>query len=758
MERHLTLLLLLTLSYSCGCLSSRDLLDQYVAHIEEINNVYTHDSQRHLNLDFQDHSAINNHEASKHKLDSFRQNDDRVKRDAFSYDFNQWTHSAVLDKNGKVLLRWQPRHQEISFRIEAATRGYIGLGFSPNGGMEGADIVLGWIDDNTGKAYLLDCHAGPRSQGSAPIRDEISNYRLLSGSHNDTHTMLEFRRALDTCDPDDFVLGSDTVKVIWALHDIDPSLGAEMVYHGSNRGSQSVHLIGPPQIPKQISQTRNWDVTLKNFEVKEETTYWCKVFKAPVLQQKHHVVSFEPLIGPNHTQHVHHMLLHECVIDYTIPSIEKWEKFATEIGRPCYANEMPPEWERCLTPLVAWAVGSNGETLPEHVGLPLSPRTPSFYMLEVHFDNPSMKKSVDTSGLRLQYTNKLRPNEGGVMVTGITISPLHFIPPLQNEYKSAGYCSVDCTREVMPKAGINVVSVLLHSHLAGRKLKLRHIRGGKELPPIVQDDHYDFNYQQSRALSHEVTILPGDGLVTECTYSTLDRKKPTLGGYSTREEMCLAFVLHYPRTQLAGCYSMPPIRYFFKNLGVNEFYNMNMTEIEGMFLHGLPDSTAAPLTSSTSLFPPYKAGDENSIEANQKAILALQNAKEFTEGESAAGFGPFDNLIIKAPNEFKNKSFMSHLRNIPFNETLLTKRIEEYFYTGLHLTFCRRRNDTLALPEKVETFPNFTAYEDDLTNKILCSYRTKLTGEKINAATTIKLHPMFLLFCLVQILRHLERI
>lgn len=70
-------------------------------------------------------------------------------------DFVPWTHSQVLDKKGDIILKWQPRHQEISFRIEARTKGYVGIGFSPNGGMEGADILIGWIDDNDLKPYLL---------------------------------------------------------------------------------------------------------------------------------------------------------------------------------------------------------------------------------------------------------------------------------------------------------------------------------------------------------------------------------------------------------------------------------------------------------------------------------------------------------------------------------------------------------------------------------------------------------------------------
>lgn len=67
----------------------------------------------------------------------------------------KWTHAETLDAAGDVILRWQPRHQEIAFKIEARTLGYVGVGFSPSGGMKGADIVIGWVDDVTGQAFLL---------------------------------------------------------------------------------------------------------------------------------------------------------------------------------------------------------------------------------------------------------------------------------------------------------------------------------------------------------------------------------------------------------------------------------------------------------------------------------------------------------------------------------------------------------------------------------------------------------------------------
>jgi hypothetical protein len=48
--------------------------------------------------------------------------------------------------------------------------------------------------------------------------------------------------------------------------------------------------------------------------------------------------------------------------------------------------------------------------------------------------------------------------------------------------------------------------------------------------------------------------------------------------------MCLAFVLYYPRTQLAACYSMTPVKYFFETFGVRQFYDVDMDTVEKMFL------------------------------------------------------------------------------------------------------------------------------------------------------------------------------
>lgn len=105
-------------------------------------------------------------------------------------------------------------------------------------------------------------------------------------------------------------------------------------------------------------------------------------------------------------------------------------------------------------------------------------------------------------------------------------------------------------------------------------------------------------------------------------------------------------------------------------------------------------------TLTTTTLKPFvnKPGDELSREANLKAVAALRNAKEYSiEGENSAGKNVFDKLVIKEPSEFKNITFTDHLQHIPYNETLLTKQLEEHFYRGLHLTFCRKKDDSLAI-------------------------------------------------------------
>lgn len=61
-----------------------------------------------------------------------------------------WDHSLYLNNDYRML--WSVKQQDITFEVQVRTAGYVGLGFSPDGGQFGADMAVGWIDQ--GQTYF----------------------------------------------------------------------------------------------------------------------------------------------------------------------------------------------------------------------------------------------------------------------------------------------------------------------------------------------------------------------------------------------------------------------------------------------------------------------------------------------------------------------------------------------------------------------------------------------------------------------------
>ncbi|XP_057320432.1 MOXD1 homolog 1-like [Microplitis mediator] len=627
----------------------------------------------------------------------------RFRRDVKGVNF---TRHEFLDDNGEVLLEWDPSDEEVvTFKVSAKTRGYIGIGFNDKGHMKGADIILAWVDDHSGVVNLLDSH-GDEETNASPITDVSQDVKILEGFQNDTHTSVTFSRRWQTCDPDDRHLTEDNVRVLWAMHEADPELNTA-IWHRERCGSRPLRIRAAPARPPppKSPNVRHWDVKLNQFAVddKENTVYWCKIFSAP-FNKKHHMIGFEPLVEKGNEALVHHMILYECAS--TSPMLKQHARI---VGTACYSPTMPREWDSCIQPIVTWARGSKGDWLPEHVGIPVAEhKEGSYYMLEVHYNNPEMRKAIDSSGIRLHLTPELRSQEAGIFVTGMSVGPLHLIPPKQKEYATAGYCDTHCTDALLPEDGVNVVSVVLHSHLAGRRMSLKHVREGKELPHIVRENHFDFDYQQSHSLQEEVKVLPGDELITECVYGTQDRTRPTLGGYAATQEMCLAFVVYYPRTDLAGCYSSTPPKDFFKTLGVYNFKGVTLDNLEKLFLTTGTDAVTLPTIVQQQLpvYPATRPSENVNEEIIKEAETALKAMKEYSETENDDNI--FTRLVIENPEEFRGRTLAEHILALPWTEELLARSIERSFYQGRHMTFCRKRDDNLALPSEVRQFPNFT--------------------------------------------------
>ncbi|XP_033106269.1 DBH-like monooxygenase protein 1 homolog [Anneissia japonica] len=481
-------------------------------------------------------------------------------------------HETVLNEDYEVLLKWRVDGDVIFFEMSAQTQGYVAIGFSPNGGMPGSDIVAGWVKD--GKAFISDFYA---TEFAKPIMDFSNDYELLYGSEEGGRTTVGFKRKLQTCDTSDYKITGDTARIIWAVNDRDPATLDDLSYHGSSRGVRSLVLLDATaklhELPKDAD---SFELLLPNVAVpSDDTTYWCSTFAVPKFDKPVHVFRFDTIVQEGHEALVHHTLLYGC--RGNVSSVLGYSS-------TCERDNMPPDLEKCSRILYAWAIGAGSFEFPEHVGLPLGGESdPTFFFVEMHYDNPGRRADfVDSSGFKVHYTSTPRQYEADIWMVGEAFRPTgQMIPPKESDFKTMGFCLGDCTKVSMSE-DIKVFAAFLHGHLTVRKISMQHYRDGKLIDDI-RDDNYDFNLQETRLLTEERIFKPGDDYVVTCSYNTMDRENITVGGESTTNEMCVSFVYYYPRqSRLGYCLSSPSEASVINMLGLDEGQNNLLNQIKQM--------------------------------------------------------------------------------------------------------------------------------------------------------------------------------
>uniref|UniRef100_A0A8C1WSD7 Monooxygenase, DBH-like 1, like n=1 Tax=Cyprinus carpio TaxID=7962 RepID=A0A8C1WSD7_CYPCA len=467
--------------------------------------------------------------------------------------------SEHLDPEHKVQLKWgfDEIQGTILFELTVSTSGWVGFGFSPKGGMTGADIVIGGVGAKG--SYFTDHHA----QGnSMPVVDKQQNYKLLSLTESDGKTVIKFQRSISSCDENDLPITDLPMKLIYAYGQTD-----DITYHSNRRGTKELNLL--KYMPRVNPPNSNFfDITMVNFTVPAKQTYYhCKIMKAPTFDHKRHIYRIEPVI--TNFDLVHHLLLYRCP-----PSVTK--PFEAE----CYTGVDG----ECMETVAVWGVGGGAFEFPEVAGLPIGGNVSDFfYRLEVHYNNPNKTAGrVDNSGLRFYYTSELRQHDAAVLMTGLALAPWYAIPPKAKSFLTYGMCDTAYIPKVLETPhDLQVFSVMLHTHLAGRKVRVGHFRGEKQIDFLAVDENYDFEYQDVTNLGKTKTVKLGDKLLVECTYSTENRSTLTWGGLSTTDEMCLAFLFYYPAMNLSGCMSFPnttTLRSEMGTPGLNTWLNMMSTK------------------------------------------------------------------------------------------------------------------------------------------------------------------------------------
>ncbi|XP_010606010.1 putative DBH-like monooxygenase protein 2 [Fukomys damarensis] len=464
-------------------------------------------------------------------------------------------YSRFLDPSNVIFLRWDfdLKTEVIVFELQVRTAGWVGVGTTNRYTIVGGDLVIGGVLPD-GNVYFSDQHLVDEDTLE---EDGSQDAELLGLTEDDTYTTMRFSRPFRSCDPHDQDITSDTMRVLTAYGlDDTLKLRRERTFVKSIFLLQIFH---PDDLDFPMD-TMIHDLEITDFLIPEDdTTYACTFLPLPIVSEKHHIFKFEPKLIDHNESMVHHILVYACGNASTLP---------TGINE-CYGFD--PAFSLCSQIIVGWAVGGLSYQFPDEVGISIgTPLDPQWIRLEVHYSNfHNLPGVYDSSGIRLYYTTHLRKYDMGVLQLGVLTFPIHFLPPGAESFMSYGLCKTEKFEEMngAPVPDMKVIGYLLHTHLAGRALQTVQYRNGRQLRTICKDDAYDFNLQETRDLPGDVEIKPGDELLIECNYQTLDRDSMTFGGTSTLNEMCLVFLFYYPRNNISSCLGYPDISHVVQELG-----------------------------------------------------------------------------------------------------------------------------------------------------------------------------------------------
>ncbi|XP_022085295.1 dopamine beta-hydroxylase-like isoform X1 [Acanthaster planci] len=472
---------------------------------------------------------------------------------------------------------------------------WFAFGMSPDGTLSNADLVV--FEFPQGELKLTEAYTDDTGEVHEDGNDHdyvLLGWRVSPGvggnDESPAHLEVEFRRKFDTCDRHDYLIDSGTVNLFYlrGSHSsissgyIDPR-EAEIAFQ---RAQLLKSTRRTPPLPPNVKTA---DIVMHNTAIPNQaTTYWCRVQKFPDIEEDHHIIQYEAVVTPGNEGIVHHMEVFHCIL----PAGVKVPDYNGE----CEGEDLPAELASCRRVIGAWAMGAKAFFYPEEVGVPIGGSSVSSYVvLQVHYNNPRLREGVlDSSGIRFHYTSSLRPYDAGILEIGATYSPNLSIPPESNAFYVTGYCSPDCTDKGIPDRGIRVFASQLHTHLSGTAIWTKHIRNGVEMKELNRDDHYNAMFQEIRFLQKDVTVLPGDALITTCRYDTSARQNVTLGGFGIQDEMCVNYMHYYPSINLEVCKSTiasTALAAFFKTVDSrtgDSPHDVNLTSpsaVANCFLH-----------------------------------------------------------------------------------------------------------------------------------------------------------------------------
>eukprot|EP01117_Protostelium_nocturnum_P009482 TRINITY_DN3380_c0_g1_i1.p1 TRINITY_DN3380_c0_g1~~TRINITY_DN3380_c0_g1_i1.p1 ORF type:complete len:348 (-),score=93.37 TRINITY_DN3380_c0_g1_i1:88-1131(-) len=262
----------------------------------------------------------------------------------------------------------------------------------------------------------------------------------------------------------------------------------------------------------------------------EKDSFICKEFDLDYTKQAPiHGIAFKAVPGSQDPELILQMRLFAC----------------DSIGKKGYYHcEATPA--HCQQLIFSWVPGQSDFILPSVVGIPFGPRGFNYVLLQVHYDTV-LFETVDNSGVVITLTNLLRPFDAGYLLVGPASSNIS-IPAKQTEFVVSGDCPSSSIASIInnipDKNSMKVLASFPFAHRLATSVSTSLVRGGSIYNNLNPNANYTFGstgYSSSSAV-----ILPGDQLITKCTYNTMSANSTTTGGYDQSSELCFNFLLYYP--------------------------------------------------------------------------------------------------------------------------------------------------------------------------------------------------------------------
>ena len=471
-----------------------------------------------------------------------------------SYDNSVYIPTSSDDCKG-MGFHWTIDNDKGTIQIAAAVKtdgnnsGWAAIGFSETGGMRGADVVYFTSSSSTiADAYIRD-------ELVHPILDNSQDWELVDYViTDDGYLIFEASRALDTKDPFDRPFVDDT-SIFFADHKLIGAWGSSpyMMYHGQNRVHSSIQLFTPDgnKVRDVSGAGSDYDnfktemasysdgsgvIALSNYEIPAVSTYYheecfttADLIQSGILDDK---ISTRYIVG------------HEIVLK---PETAKFMHHAVVYGNTggCYSYQR--------SPIIAWAPGEDFLAFPPGVGMKYG-GTDSFtsFTIQYHIDNRYLESGkVDTgTGIRLYYTDTPVDDEIGFLQVGDPFVALRGQKVGSGLTKHTFTCPSSCSENTFTSDEITIVNQALHMHNYGQRIVNQVLRDDE----VIHESYIDYwDFYQSGGPVFQASpfqFRKGDSFRTTCYFDT---DPDTKFGLGSLDEMCMIFILYFPKQNLSTC-------------------------------------------------------------------------------------------------------------------------------------------------------------------------------------------------------------